>query len=60
MGVVIRVNNFDSWWWRDLVSVCGEGQNKMWFDKQLVWKVGDGQGRDRTTKRARVQQYLAE
>ena len=33
MVVVIRVNNFDSWWWRDLVSVCGEGQNKMWFTK---------------------------
>jgi len=32
-----------SWWWRDLAKVCGEGdQQEGWFYKAIGWKIGDG------------------
>jgi len=34
---------YQSWWWRDLAKVCGEGdQEEGWFRKDIGWKVGDG------------------
>ncbi len=32
---------WQSWWWRDLSKACGEGEDE-WFQKSVVWKVGDG------------------
>jgi len=34
---------YQSWWWRDLAKVCGEGdQEEGWFCKATGWKIGDG------------------
>ena len=32
----------DSMWWRDFVRTCGEKTHDQWFDKNLCWRVGDG------------------
>ena len=34
--------NFQSWWWRDLCKVCGDGEDQGWFQEALVGKVGSG------------------
>ena len=34
--------NCQSWWWRDLVNICREGEGEGWFQKALVWKVRSG------------------
>ena len=31
-----------SWWWKDLKKVCGEGEGRGWFQQALTWKVGIG------------------
>ena len=31
-----------SWWWRDLSKVCGEGEGVGWFQAIIEWKVGVG------------------
>jgi len=31
-----------SWWWRDLQKVCGEGEGDGWFHKEVGWKIGCG------------------
>jgi len=31
-----------SWWWRDLHKVCGEGEGDRWFLKEVGWKTGCG------------------
>jgi len=31
-----------SWWWRNICKVCGEGEDDGWFQKTFDWKVGDG------------------
>jgi len=33
---------YQSWWWRDLVKICGDGVEEGWFQKATVWKVGNG------------------
>jgi len=33
---------YQSWWWKDLAKVCGEGVEEEWFHKAILWKVGDG------------------
>jgi len=30
---------FQSRWWRDLCSVCGDGEEEGWFRKAIRWKV---------------------
>lgn len=30
-----------SWWWRDVINICEEGQVGSWFNKQVSWKMGD-------------------
>jgi len=32
----------DSWWWRALREICGEGSNGGWFHENVAWKVGTG------------------
>jgi len=31
-----------SWWWKDLGKVCGEGDGDGWFQEAVGWKVGSG------------------
>jgi len=31
-----------SWWWRDLSKVCGEGGGKSWFQEEISWELGCG------------------
>jgi len=31
-----------SWWWRDLLKVCGEGGGDRWFLKEVGWNIGCG------------------
>jgi len=31
-----------SWWWRDLLKVCREGEGEGWFHKEIGWKLGCG------------------
>jgi len=31
---------FQSWWWRDLSKICGEGEDVSWFQETLLWKLG--------------------
>ncbi|XP_068486340.1 uncharacterized protein [Phaseolus vulgaris] len=31
-----------SWWWKDIIKVCGEGVANGWFQKAIGWKVGNG------------------
>ncbi|XP_068474698.1 uncharacterized protein [Phaseolus vulgaris] len=31
-----------SWWWKDLGKVCGEGDGDGWFQEAVGWKVGRG------------------
>jgi len=26
---------YQSWWWRDLAKVCGEGEEEGWFQKAV-------------------------
>jgi len=33
---------YQSWCWRDLSKVCGEGNVEGWFKEALVWKLGVG------------------
>jgi len=33
---------YQSWWWRDLAKVSGEGEEEGWFRKATGWKVDDG------------------
>jgi len=33
---------YQSWRWRDIIKVCGEGEQEGWFHKAVGWKVGDG------------------
>jgi len=33
---------FQSRWWRDLCSVCGDGEEEGWFQKAIRWKVCSG------------------
>jgi len=33
---------YQSWWWRDLCKVCGDGEEEGWFQEALRWKVGLG------------------
>ena len=35
-------SKYQSWWWRDLVKVCGEGQEEGWFQKAITWRIGAG------------------
>ena len=37
----VRLNK-QSWWWRDLLNICREGEGEGWFHKALVWKVRSG------------------
>ena len=30
-----------SWWWKDLTKICGEGAEDSWFQKANAWKVGN-------------------
>ena len=39
--LVKRRSMSDSTWWKDLADVCGIGVGNQWFDKNVVWKVGD-------------------
>jgi len=27
-------------WWKDLSELCGEGEERRWFDQNIEWKVG--------------------
>jgi len=31
-----------SWWWRDLSKICGEGVEEGWFQSVVQWKAGFG------------------
>ena len=31
---------FQSWWWKDLSNIRGEGEEVSWFQEALLWKVG--------------------
>ena len=31
-----------SWWWRDLAKVYGEGGGKGWFQEEIRWELGCG------------------
>ena len=31
-----------SWWWKYIIKVCGEGVANGWFQKTIGWKVGNG------------------
>ena len=31
-----------SWWWRDLIKVCGEERALGWLHKEINWKIGVG------------------
>jgi len=33
---------YQSWWWRDLIKVCGEESSMGWFHKEIKWKIGVG------------------
>jgi len=33
-------SKYQSWWWRDLAYVYGEGEEEGWFKNAIVWKVG--------------------
>jgi len=33
---------YQSWWWRDLVKICGDRVEEGWFQKATAWKVGNG------------------
>jgi len=33
---------YQSWWWRDLVNFCGEGEGVGWFQQALVWNIRSG------------------
>jgi len=33
---------YQSWWWRDLNNICGEGEGVGWFQQALVWNVRSG------------------
>ena len=42
-GDNLRVHvKHQSWWWRDVSQVCGEGGGVGWFSKALRWKLGIG------------------
>ena len=32
---------YQSWGWRDLAKTCGDGVEEGWFQKAIVWKVGN-------------------
>jgi len=34
--------NSQSWWWKDLVKVCREGEGEGWFQKAIAWKAKSG------------------
>jgi len=33
---------YQSWWWRDFMSICREGGGEGWFQKEVGWKIGSG------------------
>jgi len=33
---------YESIWWRDLMSMCGEGNGQNWFDQNITWRLGSG------------------
>ena len=33
---------YQSWWWRDLTSICREGGGEGWFQDEVGWKIGSG------------------
>ena len=33
---------YQSWWWRDLTSICREGGGEWWFQDEVEWKIGSG------------------
>jgi len=35
-------SKYQSWWWKDLTKICGEGVAHGWFQKAIGWKVGNG------------------
>lgn len=37
----MRINSFESIWWRDLELICG-GVSDGWFESLREWKIGDG------------------
>jgi len=40
--VVHSPGKLQSWWWRDLHKVCGEGEGDGWFLKEVGWKTRCG------------------
>ena len=34
-------SKYQSWWWKDLTKICGEGVAHGWFQKVIGWKVGN-------------------
>jgi len=40
---VNQVNlKYQSWWWRDLAKIGGDGAEEGWFKKATMWKIGNG------------------
>lgn len=36
-GAMRRVSNLDSIWWRDIVDICGDRCEGLWFDNNITW-----------------------